>query len=763
MADEIRPAAPGGHDPSPDAAPPGPRAVHLKAAAPVVPLAAQVPEVQAPAAAGDAGRFAWPKQPTLLSHKIARVDGPAKVQGAAKYSYDISRPGMLYGRILRSPHAHARVKSIDLSAAQRMPGVRAVLAHVEPGTRVMYQGDEVAAVAAVTEEIAGDAIRAIKVDYEVLPHLATVEQAMADTAPPIFEGGNTRSGAAEEEGDLEAGFKAAAHIVEATYSTQVQTHVCLETHGCVCEWNGDQLTAWVSTQAVHGTREGFAQALGIPQANVRVITEYMGGGFGSKFGPDVQGVICARLAKQAGAPVKLMLDRKEEQLATGNRPSAYARIRAGVAADGTLTAFDAETWGTGGAGAGSGFPLPYIYVFPNRRRVHKDVYINAGQQRAMRAPGHPQGCFITEVLMDELADKVRMDPVEFRMKNLPPEAPNAMWRRYFPMAAERFGWSRRHPTGDPTPGPIKRGFGCAANRWGGGGRGTRAQCEIHPDGGVVMRCGTQDIGVGTKTLVAMITAETLGLPLSAVRAEIGDSAFPFSGGSGGSTTAPSVSPAIRVTAVKALEALAERVAPHLGVAAADLTASQGRVHAKGDPSKGLAWKEACKLLGTEPVSVNGEWQQGLSASGTSGVQMAEVEVDTDTGVTTVKRILCVQDCGLVVNQLTAESQCYGGIVMGIGFALFEHRILDRNTGRMVNPNMEWYLVPGMSDIPAIDIVLLNQPERGVIGIGEPPTISTAAAIANAVANAVGVRIRSLPITPDKVLAAIELERSGGTL
>lgn len=763
MADEICPAAPGGHDPSPDAAPSGPRAVHLKAAAPVVPLAAQVPEVQAPAAAGDAGRFAWPKQPTLLSHKIARVDGPAKVQGAAKYSYDISRPGMLYGRILRSPHAHARVKSIDLSAAQRMPGVRAVLAHVEPGTRVMYQGDEVAAVAAVTEEIAGDAIRAIKVDYEVLPHLATVEQAMADTAPPIFEGGNTRSGAAEEEGDLEAGFKAAAHIVEATYSTQVQTHVCLETHGCVCEWNGDQLTAWVSTQAVHGTREGFAQALGIPQANVRVITEYMGGGFGSKFGPDVQGVICARLAKQAGAPVKLMLDRKEEQLATGNRPSAYARIRAGVAADGTLTAFDAETWGTGGAGAGSGFPLPYIYVFPNRRRVHKDVYINAGQQRAMRAPGHPQGCFITEVLMDELADKVRMDPVEFRMKNLPPEAPNAMWRRYFPMAAERFGWSRRHPTGDPTPGPIKRGFGCAANRWGGGGRGTRAQCEIHPDGGVVMRCGTQDIGVGTKTLVAMITAETLGLPLSAVRAEIGDSAFPFSGGSGGSTTAPSVSPAIRVTAVKALEALAERVAPHLGVAAADLTASQGRVHAKGDPSKGLAWKEACKLLGTEPVSVNGEWQQGLSASGTSGVQMAEVEVDTDTGVTTVKRILCVQDCGLVVNQLTAESQCYGGIVMGIGFALFEHRILDRNTGRMVNPNMEWYLVPGMSDIPAIDIVLLNQPERGVIGIGEPPTISTAAAIANAVANAVGVRIRSLPITPDKVLAAIELERSGGTL
>src|SRR5690606_11438457 len=189
-----------------------------------------------------------------------------------------------------------------------------------------------------------------------------------------FKDGNVREGDAEESGDLEAGFKAAAHVVEATYSTQVQTHVSLETHGCVCEWDGDNLTAWVSTQAVHGTREAFAKALDIPQANVRVITEYMGGGFGSKFGPDVQGVVCAKLAKQAGAPVHLLLDRKEEHLATGNRPSSTSKIRAGVSADGMLTAFDAETWGTGGAGAGSGFPLPYIYVFPNRRRRHKDVF-----------------------------------------------------------------------------------------------------------------------------------------------------------------------------------------------------------------------------------------------------------------------------------------------------------------------------------------------------------------------------------------------------
>ena len=250
---------------------------------------------------------------------------------------------------------------------------------------------------------------------------------------------------------------------------------------------------------MHGTREGFASGLKIPQANVRVITEFMGGGFGSKFGPDAQGLICARLAKAAGAPVKLMLDRKEEHLATGNRPSAFAKVKAGVAADGTLTPVRRAVAGAPAAPARvRAIRCRTSTSFPNRRRVHTDVYINAGLQRAMRAPGHPQGCFVTEVVMDELADAVRMDPMEFRIKNLPPLAPNAMWRRYFPMGAERIGWSRRHPTGDPTPGPIKRGLGCSANRWGGAGQGTRAHCEIHPDGSVLIRSGTQDIGTATR-------------------------------------------------------------------------------------------------------------------------------------------------------------------------------------------------------------------------------------------------------------------------
>jgi xanthine dehydrogenase YagR molybdenum-binding subunit len=710
----------------------------------------------------------WPTSPDIIGKRTPRLDGPAKTTGRAKYAYDIQRTGMLFGRIVRSPHAHARVRAIDLSAAQKAPGVRAALALLDPAApdaaKVMFQGDDVAAVAADTEEQARDAARLVKVDYEVLPHLATVEQAMRPEAPVVFPKGNTTAGSLEEEGDIEAGFKAAAQTIEAEYSTQVETHTCLETHGCVAEWEADRLTAWVSTQAVHAVREGVAKALEIPQTNVHIITDYMGGGFGSKLGPDFEVIVAARLAREASRPVKLMLDRKEEQLATGNRPSSHAKLRAAAASDGTFVAFDAETWGTGGAGQGAGFPLPYpVYLWPNRRRRHRDVYINAGPQRAMRAPGHPQGSFVTESAIDELADKLGMDPLALRLKNLPPEAPNAMWGKYFQMGAEKIGWSRRHKTGDPATGPLKRGLGCAANRWGGGGSNrTRAHVEIHPDGSALLRIGTQDIGTGTRTVLAVVMAETFGLPLEAVRVEIGDSNYPFAPGSGGSVTIGSVSPVARIAAEQALAELFAKTAPEIGADPATLVAGAGRIAVRDDPSKGLAWKDACKLLSTTPIAIDSQWDKGLSSVGTSGVQFADVEVDVETGVTRVKKIVCVQDAGLLIDPLTAESQCFGGIIMGIGFALFENRILDRNTARMVNPNMEWYLLPGTSDVPEIDVTLVNQPERGVVGLGEPPTISTAAAIANAVANATGARVRSLPITPDRVLAALERQSAGGT-
>ncbi len=709
-------------------------------------------------------KYHWTPPHSSIGTHVKRLDGPDKVTGRAKYTFDISRPGMLYGKIIRSPYPHARIVSVDMTAAEKAPGVKATLLWRDPKETqrnvVMYQGDEIAAVAADTEERATDAVRLIKVEYEVLPAVIQVDQALAGAAPAVFQPSNVRQGQTQETGDVAAGFKQAAQTLEETYSTHVITHVCLETHGAVCEWDGDNLTAWVSTQGVNPTKEGFAQGLGIPSSNVRVITQYMGGGFGSKLGAqDPQAIICAKLAKQAKAPVKLMLDRKEEHLATGNRPSAAARIKVGVAADGTITAFDAESWGTGGAGAAAGFPLPYIYLPPNRRRTHKDVFINTGLQRPMRAPGHPQGSFITEVMMEELADKVKMDPVEFRIKNLPPEAPNAMWGSYLRQGAKEFGWDKRHPTGDPTPGPIKTGMGVAINTWGGGGSQGRAHVEISSDGTVVVRCGTQDLGTGTRTLVAVVAADTFGIPVSNIKPEIGDTVYPVSGGSGGSTTAAGISPAIRIATVNALDALKAKVAPALGVEADSLVAMNGRIQAKDNPSKGMSWAEACKQIGPQPIAGDGAWQPGLSSVTTSGVQFAEVKVDVETGIVKVTRVLALQDCGLVVSRLTAESQVYGGVVGSLNFALFEDRILDRNTGQMVNPNMEWYLLAGMSDIPKIDVRLIDQSERGVIGIGEPPTVPTAAAVALAVRNAIGVTVRSLPLTPAKILQTLAQRRA----
>jgi xanthine dehydrogenase YagR molybdenum-binding subunit len=258
-----------------------------------------------------------------------------------------------------------------------------------------------------------------------------------------------------------------------------------------------------------------------------------------------------------------------------------------------------------------------------------------------------------------------------------------------------------------------------------------------------------------RTLVAVITADTLGLQASQITPEIGDTLYGVSPLSGGSTTAAGISPAIRIAAVNALDALKEKVAPALNADAASLVAANGRIQVRDNPARGLSWIDACKQIGPQPIAVDGNWQAGLSSVTTSGAQFAEVSVDIETGIVRLTRILAIQDCGLVVSRLTAESQVYGGVIGSLNFALFEDRILDRNTGQMVNPNMEWYLLAGMSDIPKIDVRLKDQPERGVIGIGEPPTVPTAAAIALAVRNAIGVTIRSLPLTPARILTALQ--------
>jgi len=703
--------------------------------------------------AGQAREWAWPSERRLIGQRIPRLDGAWKATGEAVYSYDINRPRMCYGKMLRCPHGRAQIAYIDTSAAEAAPGVTAVHVIAQEGATLRYHGDPIAAVAAQTEEQARDARRMIVVEYEVLPHVVTEEDAMLPNAPQVHDDGNIRLGTAREEGDVDAGFAAADATFEGIFRTQVQTHSSLETHGVVAEWNGDDLTVWASTQGVHAVKDSLAGYFEIPATQVHVETPVMGGGFGSKLGSGIEDAIAAQLARLAGRPVKMLLERDEEHLDTGNRPSAVARVHAGASAQGRITAFESTSYGTGGITANANFPLPYIYEVGSSRTRASAIFIDAGNQKAMRAPGHPQGSFIMEAVMDELAARIDMDPVEFRKRNLPADS---LWLEQLDLGADAIGWADNwHSPGDPTPGPIKKGLGCAISVWGSGGGRTQATCRIHPDGSVEMNTGTQDIGTGTRTIVAIVTAEILGLQVEDITVGIGESDYPFSGSSGGSTTIPSVCPAVRVTAGLALDALFARIAPQLGVAADQLEARVDQIGVIGDPGRSWSWREACRMLGTEPVSVDGQWQPGLSSRGVNGAQFAAVTVDIETGNVSVDKVVARHDCGMVVDELTAESQVNGGVIMGLSYALFEERIMDRPTGRMVNPNFETYHLAGPSDMPEFDVRMMDVPERGVLGLGEPPTIPTAAAIANAVANAIGARVHSIPITPEKVIAALE--------
>ncbi|MBN1561598.1 xanthine dehydrogenase family protein molybdopterin-binding subunit [candidate division KSB1 bacterium] len=691
---------------------------------------------------------------SLVHKEVTRIDGALKVTGAAQYTYDIQRPGMLYGRILRSVHPHARVLSVDTSKAEALSGVRAVLGAIKD--EVNFVGDDVAAVAAVSEEIAQEALRLIEVQYEVLPFTVRESEAKKEGAPQVFSGRPNNIGNHDErsEGEVEKGFAEADVIIEHTYHLNVQLHTPLEPHGCVCEWRGEDLYMWDSTQGVHSTRGGVARALEMPENQVHVITHHMGGGFGSKLSPKSYNIICARLAKKAGAPVKLMLDREEEMLAVGNRPSSWQKIKMGAKKDGTLTAFQMESFGTAGIGGGAGVPQPYIYNFPNWKVSHDDVHINAGAAAPMRAPGHPQANFAMESAMDELADKLGIDPLEFRLKN----DANSTRQQEYKIGAEKFGWGNRKQSGSGT-GLKVTGLGVGSGRWGGGGNNrTEAIVNIYPDGAVDVKIGTQDIGVGTWTIVAAVLAEELELELVDVKPMIGESDFPWAPASGGSTTAPSVTPTVKLAAEAAKKKLLEVVAEEYGVKPEEIRYGKKKFTIPGQGE--IGWKTACAALNGKAISEKVQWAEGLSSSGTAGCQFAEVEVDTETGRVQVKRMVAVQDCGLVVNLLTARSQVNGGMIGEIGYSLFENRLLDHDTGIMPNADLENYKIPGALEMPDFDVTFYDEHERGVIGLGEPPAIPGVGAIANAVANAIGARIYELPITPDKVLMALAGRKEG---
>jgi xanthine dehydrogenase YagR molybdenum-binding subunit len=803
----------------------------------------------------------WPKKPRLLGTKIKRLDGPAKATGKAKYSYDINRPGMLHGAILRSPHAHAKIKSIDTSAAKKTTGFKALMVigvaksgtvaeidgekltykvpvpkkkgekddkkddsftvqvtpHVtlisknkivkladlkagDPvtiedeqaavGRELFYAGDEIAAVAADTEEHAKDALHAIKIEYDVLEHMMSEEEVLRDPKKKTTPGpiqGNLDSGKEATKGDVEAAFPKADAVVEGTYGVPVISHQCLETHGLVAEWTADGgLNIWASTQATVATAAQLAGRFGVPPTKVNCVTHFMGGGFGSKFGPDVQGFTAADLARRAGAAVKIMLDRAEEITTAGNRPSAFGKVKIAGNKDGAITAFTIDCYGTPGFTGGATVnlnALPYVYLdaIPNWKRTHSVALINAGAARAMRAPGHPQNCVLTEFAVDDLAAKLEIDPLIMRRKNLPPNNEgvktkdpvawmgrrNDVYNEQLDIATKLSGWKEKwHAPGKGKGGTVKHGIGMAIHTWGGFAAGGNTPNECHiiigRDGSVTAESSTQDLGTAQRTVTAIVTAEILGLEPTDIVIKIGESHYGFSTGSGGSTTCPSQAPAALLAAQAARDDLFKKVAPKLSADPKDLKIETGKV-VDSKNKKEWSWKEFCARLGMDEAKGKGEWSLAISnepdnaniSSGqVGGVQTAEVLVDTETGVVRVLHMVAVQDCGLVVNKMACESQVAGGVIMGLNYALFEENIRDKVTGRQVNPDMEFYKLGGLRDMPRITVHMQNMPDRGVIGIGEPPTISTAAAIGNAVFNALGVRVPFLPLTPKRVLDAL---------
>ena len=698
--------------------------------------------------------YAWPAPDDrkLIGTDILRVDAPFKVSGKAQYTTDVNLPGMLYAATVRCPYAHAKIVSIDTKAAAKSRGCKAVYVIQKEGTEIFWAGDDIVAVAAVDELSAAMAAKEVTVRYQKLPHLVldTNQNPPAGFSQPMKP---------ETVGDVDSAFQQAAAVVEQTYSMPVIIHSCLEPHGSVVTWNQGSMTVYISTQSVSGIVRQLSKALDVPASQIKVHADYEGGGFGAKLAADRWGLAAAQLSRLAGgAPVRLVIDRRTEQQTGGCRPSAYGTIKVGSDRHGNLTAWQATTWSTGGITGGAEFPLPYILKIPSQKNQHTTIRNNIGSARSMRAPRHPQACYLTMCALDDLADKLGMDPLDLVTRNLKLAGPRAqVYQEEFDIAARLMDWKAKwRPRGRSVKGPIRRGLGLSFHTWTGTAHPAACTLTINPDGSVRISSGTQDIGTGTRTVMAIVAAETFGLQPENIQIQVGNSALPASAGSGGSGTAGGMGSAVRRAAVDALSALFAKIAPSLGVQPNLLKASGATITGG---STAVSWKHACSMLGALPLTTRGAnpGAGDLNSSGVGGVEMAEVSVDIETGVVSVNKIVAVQDCGLIINRKTTLSQCYGALIMGIGYALYEEKIMDQNLGCMLNPNMEFYRLCGIGDTGDLVVHLMSgkgYDERGIVGCGEAAVISPGAAISNAVANAVGVRVAHLPLTPDRVLGAL---------
>ncbi len=712
----------------------------------------------------------WPAGPlNTVGREAVRIDGPERARGEAIYTADVAFPGMLHAALLRSPHSRARVARIDLAPAQAAPGVRAALGPHEIGSLTDepgYVGAPVAAIAADTDEQARAAVELIDVEWEVLEPLLDPDEAverkqlLGDPRP-------------YERGDFERGLAEADAVVEAEYRTQVVLHNCMEPHGAVCRWEGEVLELYLSTQFIWGVRSSVAGQLGLAEDDVRVVCNFMGGGFGSKNGPREHTYVAAELARRTGRAVRCFNTRREENLDAGNRNATVQRLVAGARADGTLTALGGEfvnAVGFGGFSASTSGPMQMLYACPNVRTSEYGAKLNTPPNAAFRAPGFVEGTFGLECLLDELAAKLDVDPLELRRKNhadsdladgLPFSSKNLLecYRRADPH------WERRHEVRASTDGPWKRGVGLASQMWyGGGGPPSYAWVRMGSDGRVNVVTAMQDIGTGTRTAMAQIAAEELGLPIEHVGVQLGDSARgPYAAISAGSSTTPSMGPAVRAAAADAARQILEIAAQRFGLERRVLSLQGGNVVS----ADGGSWplEEVTGLL--DDGQILGRGARGPNPTGmrvfTFGIQVAEVAVDIGTGEVRVERIAAIHDVGRIINPLGARSQVEGGIIQAVGHALSEQRIDDPATGIPLTRTLDAYKIPTIADVPEIVTEFIDVPDEhltnlGSKGLGEPPIIPTAAAIANAIRDATGADVRSLPITREEMLRALRETR-----
>ena len=733
----------------------------------------------------------------VIGTSVSRVDGVEKVTGRAKYSGDIALPGMLHAKIVRCPHAHARIRHIDVSKAAALDGVHAILTkdnvadwrtywYMVPqpafAAEIGYAGQEVAAVAADDVQTATRATELIDIEYEILPAALSLGDALRPGAPivPSLDIEQARLGNVQDpvfvfqRGDLAQGFREAEVVIERPYRLSSQFHVDIQTRCCIAHWDGDRLTVYESSQGVWNVKLQLAKSLDLPPEKVRVVVKYMGGGFGSKAGAQRYVHYASKLSMLTGRPVKLELTRREEFLSHPRRYGGSVTVKLGARRDGSLTGMSCAVDLDLGAGtlyrtqSHRDMVLNHaseLYRCANVRTEIRGVYTNTPPTGPVRGVLNPVATFAIEAAMDDLAVAVGIDPIEIRMRNYSQYAdedrkiPYSSKRldRCIEEVARAIGWSRRKTMTTANTGETrKRGIGMACyiiDRSGLPPFNAKAQVEIAPDGAVRLRAGVVEIGAGQLTMLAMVAAEELGISPSAIEVVWGDT--------DGSLYAPSshasritieMGPATLQAAALARQTLFRAVAPHLGVRPEDLRSAGGRVYVKDCPSRSLAFAEACAFLPEAGVQTVGSRAPNPEQPvlRTFGAQAAEVELDVETGELRVLRIVSAHDIGRALNPKLVLSQQYGGVLMGLGYGLYEQPEIDRKSGLLLNADVHQYRVPTALETPEIEAINVEGDDPyypySAKPMGEAPLLAVMPAVRNALLHAAGMALDEIPMT-----------------